>query len=237
MSRFQSDLLAIALGIISIPTVFISAPANAALLNGSFETSDFTNWSTIGNTSIETSSFGSEPTEGNFQALVSTTADGLTALPSQLEDFLGLAPFTLDEINGAIFSGSAIQQEFFAVAGQTLSFDWNFLTNEASQSPDFNGFAFVNINSLERLADTFSTLFPSSTAFVNETGYRSFNYTIPTTGTYSVGIGVATVGDPFGNFGILVDNAAVVPESESVGAILAFSVVSFGYTLRRRLKK
>lgn len=235
--RKYSTLLAITAGLISLPTAFISAPAYAGLRNGSFETGDFTGWSTSGNTSIQTASFGSQPTQGNFQALVSTTADGLTATPGELEDFLGLEPFSLDDINGPIFSGSALQQEFSAVAGQTLSFSWNFLTNEASQSPNFNGFAFVKINSTQRLADTFSTLIPSSTSFVSETGYRSFSYTIPTTGNYSLGIGVATVGDAFGGFGILVDNAALVPESGSVVGLVAIGAASLGYTLRRRKHK
>ncbi|MBE9005452.1 PEP-CTERM sorting domain-containing protein [Fortiea sp. LEGE XX443] len=237
MSRFQFNLLAIAVALISVPTILTSAPAHAALLNGGFENGNFTDWLTVGNTSIQTADFGSNPTEGNFQALISTTADGITATPGELEDFLGLAPFSLDDINGPIFSGSAIQQEFSAVAGQTLSFGWNFLTNEASQSPSFNGFAFVNIDSLERLADTFSTLIPSSTTFLSETGYQTFSYTIPTTGTYSLGIGVATVGDSFGSFGVLVDNAAVVPESDSVVGVLAVGALSFGYMLRRRQKK
>ncbi|MBD2440585.1 PEP-CTERM sorting domain-containing protein [Nostoc sp. FACHB-110] len=236
--RNYSTLLAITAGLISLPTAFISAPAYAGLRNGSFETGDFTGWSTTGNTSIKTASFGSQPKQGNFQALVSTTADGRTATPGELEDFLGLEPFSLDNINGPIFSGSALQQEFSAVAGQTLSFNWNFLTNEASQSPNFNGFAFVKINkSTQKLADTFSTLIPSSTFFVSETGYRTFSYTIPTTGNYSLGIGVATVGDAFGGFGILVDNAALVPEPGSVVGLVAIASASLGNTLRRRKKK
>lgn len=239
MSRLQfecrkySNLLAIIAGLMSLPTAFISAPAYAGLRNASFETGDFTGWSTTGNTSIQTASFGSQPTQGNFQALVSTTADGTTATPGELEDFLGLEPFSLDHINGAIFSGSALKQEFSAVAGQTLTFSWNFLTNETSQSSEFNGFAFVNINSTEKLADTYSTLIPSNTSFVSETGYRTFSYTIPTTGNYSLGIGVATVGDSFGGFGILVDNATLVPESGSILGLVAVGAMTIGYILKR----
>jgi hypothetical protein len=237
MSRFQS-LLAITVGLMSLPAAFISAPAYAASLsNGSFETGNFTNWLTIGNTSIQTSSFGSNPTEGTNQALILTTADGTSATPGELEDFLGLAPFTLDDINGPIFSGSAIQQTFRAAAGQTLRVAWNFLSNEASPSPNFNSFAFVNINSVERLADTFSTLIPSSTPFSGETGYQYFSYTIPADGTYSLGIGVATVGDAFGSVGILVDDAAVVPEPDAVAGVFAVGALSLGYMLKRRQRK
>lgn len=41
------------------------------LTNGSFETGDFTGFSTIGNTSIETAAFGISPTSGTYQALIS----------------------------------------------------------------------------------------------------------------------------------------------------------------------
>ncbi|MBD2502147.1 hypothetical protein [Anabaena azotica] len=232
-----STLIAITSALISLPTAFITAPAYAGLRNGSFETGDFTGWNTTGNTSIQTANFGSQPTQGNFQALVSTTADGVTATPGELEDFLGVEPFSLDNINGPIFSGSAIKQEFSAVAGQTLTFSWNFLTNEASQSSNFNGFAFVKINSTEKIADTFSTLIPSNTTFVSETGYRTFSYTIPTTGNYSLDIGVATVGDAFGGFGILVDNATLVPESGSIIGLIAIGAASVGYTLKLKKQK
>jgi hypothetical protein len=42
--------------------------------------------------------------------------------------------------------GSAIKQTFTANAGQTLSFSWNFLTNESvgnDANPNFNDFAFA----------------------------------------------------------------------------------------------
>jgi hypothetical protein len=44
------------------------------LSNGSFSTGDFTGWSTIGNTSVVSSSFGISPTDGTYQALLSTAS-------------------------------------------------------------------------------------------------------------------------------------------------------------------
>lgn len=40
--------------------------------NGSFETADFEGWSTIGDTSIETDDLGIFPTNGTYQALITT---------------------------------------------------------------------------------------------------------------------------------------------------------------------
>lgn len=44
------------------------------LNNPMFATGDFTGWSTIGNTSVVTSSFGVSPTNGTYQALISTAS-------------------------------------------------------------------------------------------------------------------------------------------------------------------
>ncbi len=42
------------------------------ITNGSFETGNFSGWSTIGNTSVVSSSFGISPTAGSYQALLTT---------------------------------------------------------------------------------------------------------------------------------------------------------------------
>jgi hypothetical protein len=47
---------------------------SGTIVNGSFGTGDFTGWSTIGNTSVVTSDFGVSPTDGPFQAFLSTAS-------------------------------------------------------------------------------------------------------------------------------------------------------------------
>jgi hypothetical protein len=47
---------------------------SGSFVNGSFGTGDFSGWSTIGNTSIVTSSFGVEPANGPYQAFLSTAS-------------------------------------------------------------------------------------------------------------------------------------------------------------------
>ena len=50
------------------------ALTSGTLINGSFSTGDFNGFSTIGNTSIQTGAFGINPTNGPYQALISTAS-------------------------------------------------------------------------------------------------------------------------------------------------------------------
>ncbi|MDY7024225.1 MAG: PEP-CTERM sorting domain-containing protein, partial [Cyanobacteriota bacterium] len=205
------------------------------LPNGSFETGDFTNWETLGNTSITTAAFGRQPTDGLFQALLST--DDPTVATASIENFLGLDIGSLDDLgNGTATFGSAIQQTFTANAGDILSFDWNFLTDEGTPT-FFNDFAFVSIISLSELADTtFPDFFSSLSPFNEETGFQSFSFIIPMSGTYSLGIGITDVEDAIVDSGLLIDNVALqtVPEPASIFGLFAFSLFGFRVRLKRK---
>ena len=222
---------------ISLSAIAAVQPASAQLVNGGFETGNFTGWATTGNTSIQTSAFGSGPTEGTFEALVSTAEPTVTDF--SLEAFLGLAPGSLDNLgNGNATFGSAIRQTFTGRAGDILTFDWNFLTNEFTDpSNSFNDFSFVSLGLLSELADTRLPIFLGSpTPFNEETGFRTFSFTIPTTGTYVLGLGVTDVGDTVVDSGLLVDNVRLtsVPEPTSTLGVLAFGAFGAGSLLKRK---
>ncbi|MEC4818323.1 MAG: hypothetical protein SAK29_34385, partial [Scytonema sp. PMC 1069.18] len=160
------------------------------------------------------------PPEGTYSALLITGAaeDGELNVfsDSDIESFLGLKSGTLDaliEKNG--IEGSAILQTFTAKAGDTLSFDWNFLTNEASDTEIFNDFAFITINGeVFKLADTFSSLFSSSAnEFDSETGFQAFSYTVSTDGIFTLGFGVLDAGDTMMSSGLSIDNVKLVSTS------------------------
>lgn len=134
---------------------------------------------------------------------------------TQLEGFLGLTPGTLDGLgNGDATEGSAIKQTFSGTAGQIVTLDWNFLTNESTPAGLYNDFAFISVFPLggtSTLADTNSSSFlqGSNTRFNNETGFNTFSYQLPANGTYTVGLGVVDVSDRILNSGLLVDNVNV----------------------------
>jgi hypothetical protein len=256
-----------------IASVVFPVTVKAATLNGGFE-DGFSGWETIGNYRIESSAFGINPVEGKSQAFLSTAYQevvgldvnfnpiiGGNAVPvdfisgfSSLEEFLEISTFfgntSLDSIATATpIEGSAIKQTFTAAAGQRLTFNWNFLTNESVDStavdnftfPQFNDFAFVSIKSdsfsqLFSLANTVSGFTDSATNFTNETGYRQFSYTVPTTGTYTLGIGVVDVGEPTRVSGLLVDNVEV-PEPGSTLALLVGGALGTAATRMRNKKK
>ncbi len=185
--------------------------------NGSFETADFEGWSTIGDTSIETDDLGIFPTNGTYQALI-TTGDsdaGGSVEDSDLEEFLDLAPNSLDGLVGSdafAFEGSAIKQTFTVEAGDIVSFDWNFLTNEGTPSTTFNDTAFLNVDGFTfELADTGSNFVnaPDVDGFSEQTDTQTLTFAIATAGTYTIGFGVVDVGDGIVDSGLAIDNVAI----------------------------
>lgn len=188
------------------------------LENGDFEEGTFSSWQTIGDTSVETADFGIDPSQGTFQALLTTGASdsGGSVFDSDLENFLELESGILDNLgNGDAIEGSAIKQTFTAEAGDILTFDWNFITNEGEQS-FFNDFAFFSLSPFTlELADTgasplFETFADGFDAGL-ETGYQSVSVAISEAGTYTLNFGVVDVEDDAVDSGLLVDNIQVLP--------------------------
>lgn len=160
------------LSLVSLGSMAIT-PAQAALINGSFETNDFTGWMTTGDVSIQGNFQGFEPTNGSFQALLTTASttlpdDGADIAPGAynfsgtpatiarlndpaLQNFLGLPATALNiGVGNQPYEGSAIKQSISAVNPFEISFDWGFLTNDGEAPLGARDAAFVtlyNINS------------------------------------------------------------------------------------------
>ncbi|MCZ8191782.1 MAG: PEP-CTERM sorting domain-containing protein [Microcystis sp. LE19-338.1B] len=210
----------------------------AAVLNGSFETGNFSDWNTTGQTSVKTSGFGVTPVNGSYQAVLQTcvfvgACDDNQSLTnaSNLESFLGLSGNQLSNL--FVTEGSAIKQTITANAGDVLSFYWNFLTDEDATNVDYSDFTFFTLNNtLYSLADTQSSfpINPSFSHLAKETGYQPYTITISVSGNYILGFGVVDVdktggGDNTINSALLVDNIKLtngvkVPEPDTIFGLL-----------------
>ena len=203
------------------------AQVSGAIKTGGFETGFGPGWDTIGSTSIETGAFGAAPTEGTYQALI-TNGTGSVPLAS-LETFLGVPAEILTALStGTPIVGSAIRQTGIVVAtgGETISFDFSFLTNEYT-STYFNDFAFYTLRTEGfLLADTFSaSLTSSATEFKRETGYSSLTTMPLQPGEYTLGFGVIQLGDTFINSGLLIDNVQHHHHSPEPASVIVWSLL------------
>lgn len=165
---------------------------------------------------------------------------------NSLEGFLGVSQFFGDDFLSKAIEGSAIKQTFTARAGQNLSFSWNFLTNESigdNAKPDYNDFAFATLsnnsqNLFFKLADTTTSFLAngSKTNFFEETGFKTFSYTLPTNGEYTLSFGVVDVGEPTVISGLLLDKVQAVPETSSTVSLLFLGIGAI-LVLKRNQKR
>ena len=160
-----------------------------------------------------------------------SVSSGVASVPdATIETWIGLAPGTLDAMAvttniALVTEGSAIKQTAAMAAGDTLSFDWVWESDEttAGQPAEFADFAFYSLTFLGAtyLVDRFA---PNGTS-------GSFSWVAPTAGTMTLGIGVVDVGDTNVESRLGVSNM-VIPEPASIGLL---GLVSGGiFFIRRR---
>lgn len=244
MQRLRTVSLGLALALTMIPS------AQAALFAG-FDGS-FGAFTTTGDTSIQTNlSLGVAPVQGSGQALLTTyatsgdgdTVSGTSAVSvTSLGAFLG-AGYTAALQAQGVTQGSAIATTLFLSAGDTLQFNWSFLTSEPGTSfggqSDLAFFVFSPVpTGLTNLANaTNADTLPGSGAFFfdSETGYALRTLTAFTSGTYTLAFGVADVVNNGTASGLLVDNivvtAAAIPEPMT---LLGFGLGVAGLLTQRK---
>jgi len=190
-----------------------------------FERGDFEGWQVLGDAEV-VGAFADGPVAGNFQALL---RNGAGSVP--IEEILA-AVGPISPSNALPDSGTFIYRTFEAQKGDSITFEYNFLTDEptigfgdtndsAILFADLGGFrAFGTIT-----PQPFSSLHPSSNGFAFESGWKTgLGFFVLESGPVTVGF---MVGD--GSFdstkhsALLIDNVRVgpvVPEPSSVCLLL-----------------
>jgi hypothetical protein len=149
-----------------------------------------------------------------------------TATKAELADFLGTTVEAIEAINPRfgvegeeVTRGSAIRRSFQVNAGDTLSFDWLFGTDEGplNAANDIVDFAFFAVNGLlDRLASSADPLAPSGATLFTEyrvpdvlgstPGFETFTVNFAESGTITLAFGVVDTTDIIVESGLILDN-------------------------------
>jgi hypothetical protein len=222
----------------------LSIDARADVVNGGFESGAIAPWVVAGQGLVRDSSFGVTPTHGTYAGYIDNTGNG-TILAADMDTALHLPAGTVNTfVSGTPTRGSVIYQNVVVAAGSTLSFDWNFMSDELHEDPIFDDFAFYSvvgatsgIQDSYLLASRNSSTFSSSApvGFDGITGWETQTYYFPTSDTYRIGFGVMNVTDGGYDSAIMLDGI-VVPEP-AAGILIGIVIPMLPGRRRRRSRQ
>ncbi|HND25558.1 MAG TPA: hypothetical protein PLN96_15165 [Zoogloea sp.] len=185
----------------------LSGSAHAALVNGDFS-SGLSGWSSLGDVAalhgatLSTASLAVDDAPAAAGAFnTSGVAAAAVGVPGGVEEFagLGLGALDPDPANGIwAFEGSVLKQSLTVNAGDMLSFDWQFASQEDPLS-GMNDYAFVVLDGvLTRLGDVLGG--PSGGHFSTALG---------SAGAMQLAFGIVDVNDYVGTSTLVLSNVRI----------------------------
>lgn len=225
MTTIKSSLVALSLGIGA------SAAFAAPLANGSFA-NGLNGWTAVGDaiaTGTPSAMLTTAFSDGGDDAINLNLSGNSSVLANQvggLEELAGLDFGALDFGGDFAFEGSALTQSFSVNAGDVLSFNFSFLTNEDRTAALFNNDgAFVSINGVGTLlSNVLSTNAVNGLGPFSFGNDGSFTFTFTQSGMVNLAIGVFDTNDSAVSSALTVSNVSVtpaVPEPTSIALLLA----------------
>lgn len=254
-----NQLISVTLGIIGC--VLLAHTSSARVVQG-FESGDPALTGSTGDASVQGTFEGEAAPQGSNQYLLTSLTgtadnDGVSDVSGTAAvSNLSLESFFNMQMNSSLIGlrGSGVLIPFTVQTGDTtLTFQYDFLSNQPAQTTPKNDFALEGIftgngptltlqGSATRFAqvtgNTFS-LFGTQSPFIDHTGYQTFSINISglAAGNYNLGLAVEALsgGSNQHDSGALIDNVQVVPEPTTI----AFSIAgaSLLVALRSRFKK
>lgn len=185
----------------------IGFDVRSGIENIGFENGNLSLWESFGVVNVQDETFGIEPRDGNYFALIDSTGSTQTRL--RAEQFLNLERFMLDQVvDGSVSRVSALKRDITVQAGSVLEFDWQLLTNDSVRE-DFGFVTISGANEVDLLGTVRSANLPSATPFARETSFDTYRHVFDTAGTFTIGIGVAQVTSTFEDTAIVLDRLEI----------------------------
>ncbi|MBW2740134.1 MAG: PEP-CTERM sorting domain-containing protein [Deltaproteobacteria bacterium] len=181
-------------------------------------------------------SFTNESFEtGNFDGWYTQTAAGGSA--SVVTEDSGFSA-TDGNYFANLTASALIGQPQSWVAGETLTFDWNFTANDYLPYNDFSILLILDSN--DNVLENITLANVMSVGDYNTTGWNTYEYTFAAADSGSIGFGVANVWDAENSSQLYIDNVgggAPVPEPSTILLMGTGLLGLVGYNRKRFSKK
>jgi hypothetical protein len=178
---------------------------------------------------------GSVNTPGAGSANLSNDFGNFTVFGSPtLENYLGIPISVLDNFGGEATEGSAIKAQQNFNAGDVISFNWDFATNEPATGYQ-NDYAFFMADGSVPGTNDLSFIKLADVAGNNAS--NPFTYTFSKTDNYTIAIGIVDIVDYTRDSSIQISNANTQPVPEPLSILSSAGAVVFGGILKRRFSR